>query len=36
MVQKAYEAGRDLEKKYGGCARCTVALFRRPSTLFPA
>lgn len=25
MIEKAYKSGYDLEKKHGGCARCTVA-----------
>lgn len=29
VIEKAYKLGHDLEKKHGGCCRCTVAALQR-------
>jgi len=35
ILQKAYEAGRDLEKTYGSCARCVVAALQETVDFVP-
>ncbi len=36
IIDRAYQAGRDLEKQYGGCARCTVAALQDALDFVPA
>jgi hypothetical protein len=36
IAQKAYEIGYDLQKKHGGCARCTVAALLEAITSVPS
>jgi len=35
IIEKAYELGRTYEKKYKGCAQCTVAALQDCAELFP-
>lgn len=35
IAEKAYEIGRDLQKKHGGCARCTVAAMQEAMAFVP-
>jgi len=35
IIQKAYEIGHEVEKKHGGCARCTVAALQESIEFVP-
>lgn len=35
IIEKAYKNGHELEKKHGGCARCTVAALQRSIGFVP-
>ncbi len=35
IAEKAYQLGRDLQKKHGGCARCTVAALQEAMAFVP-
>ncbi len=35
MIERAYKLGYDLEKKHGGCARCTVAALQKALEFIP-
>ena len=35
VIEKAYKNGYDLEKKHGGCARCTVAALQKSIEFIP-